>query len=306
MWVRMTIDEYADFEIAGGATVTRVDGIWWKAVRPFFYQPLFPFQEIVPNRKKPPLGAMFGGFQHLVPSDGMANSCRNFFIWDDVRNYSIETLTANRRKATKKGLRYFSIQELTDRDEFIAAGYPVYRSFYERTKYDYKKERTGRDYFTRWAQTLYRFPKLKIIGAYRDRELAAIDISYLVENVLIEATFFSKTEHLKDHVVDVMAHAVREKAASCPRIAVLFKGFVSGHKGVDESKLIRGCTILSKPAYYRLNPAAHYVLTTFMKNSYEKLLGSRNRDLYKPPIEKERQPRICETAPGDRIEESAP
>lgn len=273
----MTIDEYAALESASGEAVTKVDGVWWKRVRPFFYRPLFPFQEIIPGSKKPPSAALFGGYQHLVPSADLANSHRDLFVWDR-HGYSLETVSGQRRNAIKRGMKFFSMKEVTNSEELSSSGYPVYRSFYERTKYSYKKERIHRDRFAEWARTLFRFPKVKILGAYHDGELCGVDISFLVEEVLIRATVFSKTEYLKKQLSDFMAHAVKEKAAACDRIAFVFEGGVSGERGLDKSKLDRGCKIVSKHAFYRLNPLADVIIRSCMKKNYHKIRGIRGID----------------------------
>jgi hypothetical protein len=286
----MTVEEYADFEIANGTEAVRVDGVWWRSVRPFFFQPLFPFLELLPHSAKPPRSAFFGGFQHLVPDGETANSQKNFFIWDDVAGYSLSALNHTRRSSIKKGMRHFSIREIADREEMVSAGHSVYRSFYERTGYRYKKERTDKDHFRQWASALYRFPKVKLLGAYHKGELCAVDISYVVQDVLIEATFFSKTEYLQYRVADAMVHTLREMAAASGNIRFIYKGPVTGLRGLDESKLIRGCKILSKPAYYQLHPLALFVLSTFMKQKYEKLVGHRDIDPSPHPPGENRTP----------------
>jgi hypothetical protein len=278
----MSIDEYAKFEIANGEDLINVDGIWWREVRPFFYQPLSPFLELRPFSTPLPPAAFLGGFQHNVPAGSMANSVRNFFVYDDVSGYCVEKLRHQRRSAIKKGLDVFSIRPIEDVAEFISAGYPVYRSFYERTRYRYKKERIDKKHFARWARLLYRFPKVKVLGAYCRSELCSIDISYLVEDILYEATAFSKTEYLKQCVVDVMVHTLRSSAAGCPGIRAIYKGVVTGHANLDYSKLMRGCRILSKPAFYRLNPFAYIVLRIFLKKYYEKLLGTMSGRIRQP------------------------
>jgi hypothetical protein len=275
MWQRMTIDEYAEFERANGTEAINVDGIWWRRARAFFYQPLFPFLEIIPGSVRPPRGALLGGFQHLVPAGEKTNSQKHFFIWDEVQRYSLDRINHRARNFIKKGMKHFSVREIEDPDELVASGHPVYRSFYERTGYRYKKERTDKEQFRRWVETLYRFSKIKVLGAYHADRLCAIDISYLVQDVLIDATFFGQTEYLKYRVSDVMIHALRERAAASPLIGFIFKGPVTGIPALDESKRIRGCKVLSRPALYQVNPVALLVLSAFMKSSYEKLVGSR-------------------------------
>lgn len=269
----MTIDEFAAFEKENGTELVKVDGIWWRNVRPFFYQPLFPFLEIVPGSRKAPQAALLGAYQHLVPDPGMANSQKNYFIWDDLRNYSLKKINHQRRYNIRKGMKFYQVREVNDIEEFISGGHPVYRSFYERTKYSFRKERVDKRYFAQWAGPLFRFPKVKILGAYRNGELAALSVSYLVIDIVIEATCFGRTEDLKDHVLDVLAHNILERAADCPDASLIFRGTASGYKNIDDSKVRRGCRLISKPAYYHMNLFIYLVLRSFMKNNYEKIIG---------------------------------
>lgn len=270
----MTIDEYAAFEKENGAELVKVDGVWWKNVRPFFYQPLFPFLEFAPGSRKAPHAALLGAFQHLVPSPSMANSQKNYFVWDDLRNYSLQKINHQRRYNIRKGMKCFQVREIVDMPEFISAAHPIYCSFYERTKYSFRKERVDKRHFADWAATLFRFPKVKILGAYRGGELAAVSVSYLVNDIVIEATCFSRTEDLKDHVLDALAHGLLERSANCPAANIVFRGTATGFKNIDDSKARRGCKLLSLPAYYHMNLFVYLVLRSFMKNNYEKIIGS--------------------------------
>jgi hypothetical protein len=270
----MTIDEYADLEAAHGEALVKVDGIWWKRVRPFFYQPLYPFLEIAPRAKKPPPGSRIGGYRHLVPPEAPSNCRRAFLVWDAVHEYSIDGVGHQTRSNIKKGMKHFAVRPIHDVEEFISSGHAVYLSFYARTKYPYKNERVDKNYFGTWARTLYRFPQVKIMGAYYQGELSAVDISYLVEDVLFAATFFAKTEHLKYQVADLMTHEMQQKAAASPGITLIFKGTITGNAGLDGSKLRRGCGILSKPAFFLLNPLADVLLRRFMHDTYKKITGA--------------------------------
>jgi len=278
-WQSMTIEEYAEFQKAIGADVINIAGVWWRMARPFFYQPLFPLLEAAPNSIKPPFQARIGGYKHMVPSGLMANSRMNYFIWDNVHEYSLEKLDRKKRWGIRDGMKSIAIKPVDDFDEFITSGYQTYLSFQSRTKYHYKTERIYKGQFKKWAEILFRYPAVKILGAYYKGTLCAIDISYLINNVLIEATFFSTTEHLKFKVSDVMVHALREGAAGCPRVKYVYKGQVTGQRGVDGFKLMRGCKIVSKPAYYQINPIAQFLVEKLMPKEYKKLIGEIDIDL---------------------------
>jgi hypothetical protein len=274
----MTIEEYAHFSQMNGEKVVRYDDVWWKEVRRFFYRPLFPFLELKLHEKKPPRNALIGGYQHLVPqdlsrADATGNSFMNFLIFDDCERYSLEQLKHNHRSNIKKGMRYFTIKEVVDKDEFVRNGYSAYMSFYARTGYDYKKERRDKESFARWANTLFSSSKILKLGAYEGNEISAIHISYRVGDVVILATFFSKTEALRLRVTDAMMHALRERAVTKKGIQCMFAGLVTGQKGLDESKQGYGCKVVSRRAFHGLNPLSRFLIRNFMPSNYRKLLG---------------------------------
>ncbi len=275
----MTIDEYAEFEKANGADVVNVDGIWWRKVRSFYYQPLFPLTVIEPRPVKLSFKTALGGYKHMVPHEHMGNSRMNYFVWDDVHAYSLDALNRKDRWNVRSGMKSITIKPVIDRDEFKTSGHKAYLSFYSRTGYNFKSERTQKEHFNAWADMLFSHPKIKVLGAYHEGNLCAVDISYLVEDVLIEATFFSDTDYFKYKVSDIMVHVFRESAAACPEVNFIYKGHVTGNKGVDGFKLMRGCKIISKPSYYRINPVAHYVIKNFMAKEYGKLTGALTGDV---------------------------
>lgn len=271
-WNPITIDEFAMFQRDNGMNLRKIDGFWWAEVKPFFFRPLFPFAEIYPYSKQYPLKSKIGGFQHVVASGVAANSHMNFFVYDDLQSYSIEKLSSKRRNTIRKGQKNFITKQINDVSEFVTKAYDIYVSFYSRTGYAYKKERLNKVYFSSWAETLFKYPKILIIGIYYNDRLCAVSISYLVEKIIFDATFFSDTPSQKLQVSDFIVHKLRKTAVSS-NAKYIFMGMSTGKRSLDESKLMRGCKKISKPAYYKINPIVLFVARTFMKNSYRKLIG---------------------------------
>lgn len=270
-WDRMTMDEFALCQQAEGLKIVQVDGMWWVEIRPFFFRPLFPFAQIDPQLLRYPAKSLLGGYLHGVPAGAAANSTMNFFIFDDLKNYSIRSLSSKRRKAIANGMRNFTARVLTDQDEFEATAYEVYMSFQRRTNYSYKDERVNREAFCEWAKSLFRRPKVAKVGIYYDSKLCAVETSYLVEDVIIGDTLFANDLGLKMDVTDFIYHTVREAAAQTDA-RLVFTGFPTGVKSLDQSKFIRGCKLLTIPAWFKINPVTLSVVKLFMKPSYEKLL----------------------------------
>jgi hypothetical protein len=268
-WQRMTKDEFATSQQEEGLNAVKKDGIWWLETRPFFFRPLFPFEQITPWSKRYPLKSLAGGFLHLVPPGKSGNSNLNLFVYEDLKNYSLDILSSKRKGITKQGMRNFTARAIPDAKEFIATAYDVYISFHNRTGYSYKEDRVKREAFASWARNLYKNPKSLKLGAYDHGKLSAVEISYFVEDVIIGETFFSDDASLNLKVTDFVVHTLR-KAATETDAKYLFLGFPSGVDSLDESKLIRGCRLLRMPAYCKINPLALAAARLVFKESYRK------------------------------------
>ena len=167
----MSADEYAAMQLAFGGKLIESGGVWWRQVRPLFYRPLLVYRELHPETLRYPSGSLVGGAQHAVPEGVRANSSLNLLLFEDPGNYSLEGLTRNKRYQLRWATRTCAVRRITDVDNLIAEAHPVYLSFYERTKYGYKQERTDEQHFAAWARTLFSFPKVLVLGAYRQEEL---------------------------------------------------------------------------------------------------------------------------------------
>jgi hypothetical protein len=271
-WEPMTIDEYAAFQRATGAKVVKVGGTWWTEARPFFFRPLFPFAEVAPEYKKYPLQSVIGGVLHLVPAEAENNSRMSLFVYDDLKRYSLEQFGAKQRWVIRKSMEHFEARRVTDFDRFVEEASEIYASFYDRTRYFYRKERTRKELFAAWARPYFDNPKVVVTGAYRGDRLSAIDISYRVEEVIIDDVFFSDSESQPLRVTDFLVHVLRE-GASRTDARLLFRGFPTGKESLDGSKLRRGCKVLMLPAYCRINPVALFVGKRFLNESYRKLVA---------------------------------
>ena len=54
---RLSVDEYAAFQQNVGEKLVRLDGFWWRRVRPCFYRPLVPFREFSATLSRLPVTA---------------------------------------------------------------------------------------------------------------------------------------------------------------------------------------------------------------------------------------------------------
>jgi hypothetical protein len=122
-WQQMTVEEFAGFERILGERIIVVNNTHWAQVRPLFFRPLLPFQEFQPGLAKPPVTALFGGFQHAVPSGAEANSCLNLLMFEDAGSYSLDSLDYNRKRQVKQAAKQFIIRSVADGQEFKQNAY---------------------------------------------------------------------------------------------------------------------------------------------------------------------------------------
>ncbi len=241
MYERMSIEAYSAFEQENGARLCKTGDIWWREVRPFFYRPLIPFQPLEPGRAGVPRIRRLIGYQHLVSDPQRANSRMSFFVLDRPEAYSLDRLPSKLRWEVKRSTRHLEAKPIGGAREFAEAGYSVYLSFYERTHYGWRNDRVDPGIFRQWAEALYRYPQVRIMGAYSGSLLNAVAISYLVDDIVFYATLFCNDRGLRSHASDLMLHDVREAAANSPGVRYISMGAPGGRRGLDVFKIRRRC-----------------------------------------------------------------
>ena len=280
-WQPMTVKEFARFRCSFGERVIESNGIFWRQVRPFFFRPLLPYKEYQATLVKPPPKAWWGGFQYAVPQGPSANSSLNLLLFQDAENYSLETLSDQHRRQIKSAARQWVVRQITDREEFKQSAYPVYLSFYERTRYPFAAQRTRRDYFSQWADRLFQIPKAMILGGYHNGRLGGVSVSLLVDDTVHYPTVFCDTESLRAHLSSFMLHTVREAVAQSRCARQIFAGLGKSAEGrtVDQFYLQRGCQPVRQPARLVLNPVAASLLKRFARKPYAHLMGESSPSL---------------------------
>jgi hypothetical protein len=280
MWQKSSTDEFAAFEQSQGEHLLQVKGMYWRRVRRCFYRPLLLYQEFPLDSLHGPTSALLGGYQFAVPPGTPANSRLNLLLFTDPKSYTLATLERHKRKQVNSAARHFTIRPIEDIHEFKQKAHPVYVSFYERTQYSYMAERRDPKVFSCWADSVYRFPKNLILGAFQNSELHAVSISMLVEDTVVYSMVFCTQSALRLNVNSLLLHHLRVGAAATPDIKQIFVGMYKflGRTGIDDFYFVRGCELVSKPAALRLNPFARVCLRAFMPSQYRKLRGQLEPD----------------------------
>lgn len=259
---QMTAEEYAEARRAIGDHVERRGTIHWSRSKFFFSRPLLLHEPLSPSPgERPSVGA--GGYQYVAANPREANSTLSFLILDDLAGYELPGLSHRRRLLIKNAAKHFTVRPVRELAEFQEQGFHAYLSFYRRTHYGYRSQRSRHENFRRWAKAVLDFPKSLVLGGYGPEGLVAISISYWVRDTLSYATFFSSTVASEQGIGELMFHTLRTTAAQEPGIRQIIVRRYQGGNGMDQYYLLRGARLVHKPACLCLNPAAGWLLKSF-------------------------------------------
>lgn len=272
-WQKFDPDCFASFQRLMGVKVRKVGDTYWTAVRPLFYRPLWPLQEMDPGRITLPLASHLGAAQYAVQGSTSTNSLINHLAFEQTSEYSSEKLPRKSRKQVRLAAAALVIRPITEVAEFKVQAFPVYQSFHERTKYEVGSKRQDPDYFHQWADTLFNIPGVLILGGYHEGVLRGISLSFLLGDTVNYASFFCDAQALELYLPDLMLHSIREAAANTPEIRRIYVGLYKGNRGLDGFKLIRGASLIRQPAFLILNPLTRIVLRNAMPQQFAQMLG---------------------------------
>jgi hypothetical protein len=264
--------DYAILEAAQGTRLVERGGIYWRQVRPLFYRPLLEVEALDPASVVPPC-SKFGAYQHVVTGSSQQNSQRHFLICDELRGYSLAGVSHNRRRLIRNAARIFQVRPVLAAQELKDHGHNVYLSFYERTGYAFRADRTQKASFDAWADTLFCCPGVFVLGAYNGTSLAAVSVSFWVQKTLIYATLFAESEAQRNGVCEIMLHELRMAAAQNAGITQILIRAYQGGNNRDQYYLLRGCKLVSKPARLHINSAINALLRGFAPGTYAKMKG---------------------------------
>lgn len=269
----LTPAEYADIQTALGARVAHVGGLHWVRGRGCFWRPLLRHQAYPAPRVTPPF-SWASGHQYAVTNERDANSVMEFVVLDSPESYALEGLSKKRRRLISIAAKQMEVRPIRDLRELQEKGFEAYVSFYQRTGYRYLSNRRREAHFRRWADTVMREPRLLILGGYGAAGLAAVSISYWVEETLIYATYFCHSDAMKQGMGELMFHTLRQIAAGMSGLRqILVRGYQGGNS-MDQYYLLRGAKVLRVPAKLRLNPVIGGVLKCCLPKRYLALCGA--------------------------------
>lgn len=246
-------------------------GIWWRKIKPFFYQPAHLLTELEPKTSYPnPIKALIG-YHHIVPKDCFSNAFLCVMAMLNVDDYSLGLLSANKRSKIRRGLKKVQVKEIKNIRDLLIDGYKIYSSFYSRAKWG--RNKTNFRIYKRWIERAFALPKRIKIGAYLDNQLIAFMFGHAVEDTGYLSYIASRSDYLKLYPNEALVHTFLEICKRSPGVHKVVFGLKSLRESLNKFKNQHGFKEVTYPAYVKLNPIFSWIVKAFMKTQYRRLIG---------------------------------
>ncbi|RJO60861.1 hypothetical protein C4544_04265 [candidate division WS5 bacterium] len=256
----MTSEEYIERVLAIGYDVHCNDQIWWIERSPFFYEPVVPLQVLKRGAAKPKTYKSLLGYSHLVSSEKDSNACTSVMLLreEQLKNYSMQSLSSKRRNKVRKGLRLTknikieSIENVLDDMKQIAIS---------------KAIRTGRGKSPEYYVTHYEEWKADIIkqfnidkgkkeywGSFYNGNLIAFMTVVPINGTMMINQGSSHTDHLDKCPNDALRYTFLEYCKTVKECQQVISGLWSDNKPtLNEFKESYGFEKVDLPLYIRDN-----------------------------------------------------
>jgi len=267
----LTIEELVKQDSSVEDTFHLNKGIWWRKIRPFFYQPAHLLIELEPNVYYPKSLKAFIGYHHIVPKDCFSNAFLCVMAMLNVDDYSLELLSANKRSKIRRGFKKVQVKKIGCIKDLLIDGYKIYSSFYSRARWG--RNKTDFRIFKCWIERAFKLPKRIELGAYLDNQLIAFMFGHAVEDTGYLSYIASHSDYLKLYPNEVLVHAFLEICKRSPDVHKVVFGLKSLRESLNKFKRQHGFEEVTYPAYVKLNPIARGIAKNFMKKQYKRLIG---------------------------------
>ncbi len=268
----MDVKEMVDAGSTIGSQFHRSQGLWWRKVKPFFYQPLPFLKPVIPHQAEPNLLKALGGYYHRVPAGALSNGTITVNEIKDPPNYDLEMLKIKVRNEVRKGLKTVVIRQINNLDDLTDDGCQVYMSWKGRTK-DVLGGGFDEQNFRRWITQIFQHPHVLILGAYFENKLIAFVLAYAVDGIAELSKTFSHSSFQNLKPVSALNYCYIKICQNNPEIVKICNGLRSHKPSLEEYKFKLGFQHISYPAYIYLRPLIRPMVRLLFPIQYKRLMG---------------------------------
>ena len=255
----MNAEEFVKQEIAVRSKVHFNDGIWWGKRSSFFYRPINFLHKFMPGKATPKITRSFLGYSHLVNEAQYANNYWAAMILrsDKLKDFSLQNISANKRKRIRKGLRLTEVKKITNIEEVINDIQKICISMANRTRHGLPAEYYVKQYH-KWKSFMtkeFNLPNREWWGAYYDGILVAYRYDVLIDNAMCFLATKSHSEHLDKCPNDALMFTFIEYCKSLEDCIELNAGdWNESRQTINRFKELFGFERVDLPMYTKYNP----------------------------------------------------
>ncbi len=264
-----TIDEYMCYEKEHDNTIFKSQGIWWRAVNPFFCVPAWHFSSFPAGERKPALVRSLLGYSHLVPEQKYSNSVYYILCMDKVQEYQLRKIRRQMQQDIRRGLNRLQIRTITSFSELINGGHQVYLSWFERIKNIKGQKYLQNKKFISMIEAAILSKKKIILGAFLDEMLIAYLIGVVVDQKAFIEKCYAMTDYLAYHPTQALLYTFINACKNNENISLITLGQASFERPSLNSFLIRqGFEMREYPAFIKINQATKTLVRILLPRKY--------------------------------------
>jgi hypothetical protein len=267
----MTPDESIEADRPLGMKFHFSQGVWWREVKPFFWQPAVVTARILRGVSSPKTWLALGGYYHMVPDGAQSNGAIVANEISDPAGYDLKSLKRKRNQILR-ALGTFRIQPVSNLQDLTTDGYKIYLDW-ERRIGDVRTKRSNPEAFSRWISSVKAHPYGLILGAYSGDRLAAFMTIYATDGVANCSKIFSHSEFSQQTPSSALLYSFVKIAGNNPDIRRVWHGLRHTNPSLQRYKAVMGFELASYPAYIYLRSAIRPVVRWCFPSQYRRLMG---------------------------------
>jgi len=246
-------------------------GIWWREVKPLFYQPAMITTRIAPGAASPHLWSSLGGYYHMAPDGAESNGAITANEISDPVGYDLKSLK-RKRNQIQRALGFFRIQPVTSLQDLLTSGYDVYVDWEQRIG-DVRTRRSNPETYRRWVKSVLEHPYGLVLGAYAEERLAAFMTIYAMDGVANCSKIFAHSDFHQQTPSSALLFAFVKIAGNNPEIRRVWHGLRHTNPSLQRYKAVMGFDLVSYPAYIRIRAGIRPLVRWCFPSEYRRLMG---------------------------------
>jgi hypothetical protein len=257
-------------------------GMWWREVKPFFYQPAWFMMSAIPRLNVPKPWSALGGYYHVVVDGAFSNGSIVVNEISNLKTFQLESLPKNVRHDIRRGLSHLEIREVSNLEDLLRDGYRIYLAWEMRAG-SVRATRSRFTVFRKWITRSYHHPHNLILGAYHDNRLIAYVMGHAVDGTAGLAKSFTDPDFYHRGASTTLIYAFAQVSKQTPSIRKLCNGLKSTKSSLERYKARLGFQQVSYPAFIHLRMGIRSLVRWWMPDQYRRLMGQYQMDLPSVP-----------------------